>query len=232
MEIKKTIRYQLQKLYRDNVLPIRIAKKTKIFCIGRNKTGTTSLEKAAIDLGLVTNIQSEAEQLFKPYLERSFEKIIKHTRKAEFFQDIPFSLPYTYQILNHVYPTAKFILTERDSPEQWVESFINFQKEVNGKNGKLPSKEELLLNKRVYEGFAYWTKNDVFQTSDDNLYDRNKLLKHYINYNKEVKHYFRFKDNLLVINIAERDSYKKFCAFIGKKPLYKSFPWQNKTNLE
>lgn len=52
----------------------------KIYCIGRNKTGTKSLSKALI-------------------------------------QDVPFSLPYTYVVMDQYFPRSKFILTVRYGSE-------------------------------------------------------------------------------------------------------------------
>jgi hypothetical protein len=207
----------------------KIASKQKIFCIGRNKTGTTSLKIAAKDLGFEVGNQKAAELLFKDYLKRDFRSLVRYCETAEFFQDIPFSLPYTYQILDYAFPDSKFILSVRDSAEQWYESFIRFQIKVNGVDGRLPTKEELLANDRVFKGFAYWTKNDVYQTEDDDPYNKDILIRHYNNYNSTVQHYFRQRTNLLVINVAETNSYYRFCEFLNREPVYDRFPWVNRT---
>src|SRR5690606_13764325 len=140
---------------------------------------TTSLKIAAKDLGFEVGNQKAAELLFKDYLKRDFRSLVRYCETAEFFQDIPFSLPYTYQILDYAFPDSKFILSVRDSAEQWYESFIRFQIKVNGVDGRLPTKEELLANDRVFKGFAYWTKNDVYQTEDDDPYNKDILIRHY-----------------------------------------------------
>jgi hypothetical protein len=42
--------------------------------------------------------------------------------------------------------------------------------------------------------------------------------------------YFRSKpEKLLVINVSDDNDYIKLCDFLDKKPLYKTFPWENKT---
>ena len=92
---------------------------TKIFCIGANKTGTTSLKKAMDELGFVVGAQITAENLVDDWAQRDFRRIIKYCKSAEFFQDAPFSFEFTYIVMDHAFPGSKFILTERDSPEQW-----------------------------------------------------------------------------------------------------------------
>jgi len=218
----------LRRYLKDAISSMRVYNRRKIFCIGRNKTGTTSLKKAAKDLGFIVGHQPTAELLFRDYLNRDFQSLIKYCGTAEFFQDIPFSLPYTYQILDFAFPDSKFILTVRDSAEQWYNSFIRFQKKVNGINGELPDKASLMENDRVFKGFAYWTKNDVYRTSDSNLYEKELLLKHYNQYNNDVMHYFRFRRNLIVLNVSDPGSYFEFCRFLDKEPIYDRFPWENK----
>jgi hypothetical protein len=203
---------------------------SKVFCIGRNKTGTTSLKQAATDLGFRVGNQSKAEPLFQDYLKRDFNSLISYCRTGDFFQDVPFNLPYVYPVLDHTFPNAKFILSIRGSAEEWYESFIRFQIKVNSSQQALPTKEQLLSNNRVFPGFAYWTKNDVFRTPDDDIYNKEKLITHYNNYNNDVIHYFRFKKNLLVINVSEGDAYKKFCDFLEKRPVYDHMPWENKNS--
>ncbi len=223
------VKRKIKSIKRSYVDPVLVNGKQKIFCIGRNKTGTTSLRRAALDLGFIVGDQPTAELLFKDYLKRDFSGIIKYCKTAQFFQDIPFSLPYTYQHLDMAFPGSKFILTVRDSPEQWYNSFIRFQKKINGENGQLPSKEELIKNPRVFEGFAYWTKNDVYRTPDDDLYNKEILLNHYSTYIEEVRHYFRFRNNLLILNVSQKGAFQEFCDFVGVKSDKQDFPWENKT---
>jgi len=219
----------IRKLQNRIINPIRVIGKTKIFCIGRNKTGTTSIKKAAEDLGFIVGHQGAAELLFKDYLKRDFSGLIDYCRTAQFFQDVPFSLPYTYQILDYAFPDSKFILSVRDSAEQWYDSLIKFQTKIHGQRGELPDKNYLLLNKRVFEGFSYWTKNDVYRTPDHDLFNKELLINHYLRYIEEVQHFFRFKKNLIVVNVKVKDDYKVFCDFLGREPKYDSFPWENKT---
>jgi len=105
----------------------------KLFCVGFNKTGTTSLELALSSLGFHMGNQARGELLFRDWCNRKFERIIQLATTADAFQDIPFSLPYTFQVMDLSFPDAKFILTVRDDPEQWYQSISTFHaKIVNG----------------------------------------------------------------------------------------------------
>ena len=62
------------------------------------------------------------------FKNNDFSELKPYCQTAEAFQDVPFSLPNIYKKLYILYPNAKFILTIRDSAEQWYSSLINFQK--------------------------------------------------------------------------------------------------------
>jgi len=87
----------------------------KVFCIGANKTGTTSLAMFFRSINYKVGNQEEGELLLKEWSIRNFGPIIELAKTADFFQDIPFSCPYTYQALDMAFPAAKFILSVRDS---------------------------------------------------------------------------------------------------------------------
>ena len=56
------------------------------------------------------------------------------------------------------------------------------------------------------------------------------LIEYYNNHNQNILEYFRHRpDDLLVINISEKGSYKKFCKFLNIDALRDEFPWKNKT---
>ena len=74
--------------------------KPKIFCIGQNKTGTTTIESVLKSFNYKLGNQVQGELLLDTWYERDFKKIIKFCKTAEAFQDVPFSLPYTFQHLD------------------------------------------------------------------------------------------------------------------------------------
>ena len=72
--------------------------KQKIFCIGLNKTGTTSLGLFFEKAGFNVAKQHEGELLLRSYINRDFKEITKYVTKSKYsvFQDVPFSLPLTF----------------------------------------------------------------------------------------------------------------------------------------
>lgn len=201
----------------------------KIFCIGRNKTGTTTLHKTFLQHGFRVGSQPKAELLIDDYAKRDFKRIIRYCKSAQAFQDLPFSLPYTYMILDNAFPGSKFILTERDSDEQWYNSLIKFQSKKFNKSGVLPSKEDLQNATYREPGYAWKVNRILYDSPEDDLYNETRLKTSYNNHNAQVKDYFRHKDNLLVINVSKAEDYGRFCEFLSLTPQAETFPWENKT---
>lgn len=114
---------------------IRSAGKPKIFCIGKNKTGTTSLKAAMAELQYRVGVQRDAELLIHDWAIRDFRRIVRYCRSAEFFQDVPFSYPYTFIAMDQAFKGSKFILTVRDNPEQWYNSLVKFHSKLFGEGG-------------------------------------------------------------------------------------------------
>lgn len=204
--------------------------KVKYFCIGRNKTGTTSLKKAFEELGYLVGKQQEAEVLYDQYyFKNEFSEIIKYCESAQVFQDLPFSCPETYKYLDTAYPGSKFILTIRDDAEQWYQSLVSFHSKILGLNGVAPTTEDLKKAQYLRKGFLYNTVK-LHGTEDVNPYNKNTMIAHYEQYNQDVIEYFKNRPgDLLVINIAKRKAYSKFMVFLGLGNSSKAFPWENKT---
>jgi hypothetical protein len=204
--------------------------KNKFFVIGLNKTGTTSMAKAFRDFKYKVDDQNQAHKLMYFYERRNFKSIVKYCKRSEVFQDTPFSLKYTYYFLHQAFPNAKFILTIRDSPEEWYSSLLNFHKEKYSSSVNAPSKEDLEKAKRPHGRSVYDNIKMRFNTPDNDLYNKEIMIKYYVDHNKDVIDYFRpIAKNFLILNVKEPQAYQQLCAFIGKKPLYKEFPWENKT---
>ena len=204
--------------------------RNKVFVIGQNKTGTTSLEKAFKDLGFMVGDQRVAEILYdRHYFSSEFQPIVEYCRTAQVFQDVPFSRDNTYKVLDREFPNSKFILTIRDNAEQWYSSLTRFHTKLFGKNGNTPTVEDLRAATYVRLGFMYNVIR-AHGTSEEDPYNREIMLKYYESYNQEVVEYFKDRpDDLLVINIAEKGAYKKFVDFLGVDSPYDNFPWENRT---
>ncbi len=202
--------------------------KEKVFCIGLNKTGTTSLEETFKSLGYTVGDQVKGELLLKEYAVRNFNSVIGLCHTADAFQDAPFSFPYTFVLLDHYFPNAKFILTVRDTPDQWYSSMVKFHSNLWG-NGKVPTKEVLMNTVYHYKGRPWESSRILFNTPEDDVYNKEKFLHYYNTHNDIVREYFRMKTNLFEMNISEPGTYLKMCKFLGKEPVGTDFPWLNKS---
>ncbi|WP_347835069.1 sulfotransferase [Gracilibacillus sp. JCM 18860] len=205
---------------------------SKIFCIGRNKTGTTSLEKAFKDLNYKVGNQRDAEKLLINYIEHDFESIVNYCNTAEVFQDVPFSWPDTYKHIDKAFPGSKFILTERDSSEQWYNSITKFHSKKFADGKRIPTKKDLINATYIFKGQPWLVHKHIYGITDENTYDKEIMIRNYEKHNAEVKEYFKDRpDDLLVINISQKDAFKKFCEFLKiESPPYNDFPWENKTS--
>lgn len=102
----------------------------KVFVIGDSRTGTTSLHRFFLDLGLKsihyyldqaklvppihTDYQGNWQRLKKFYLQTSYEA----------FSDFP--TRFYYREIFELFPKARFILSRRESVEKWQQSMRNF----------------------------------------------------------------------------------------------------------
>lgn len=207
---------------------MNFGRKDKIFCIGRNKTGTTSMEEALSELGYKLGDQNRAEKLIKYYKHSDWKPIIKFCNTAEAFQDAPFSWPFTWFKIYEKYPTGKFILTIRNE-EEWYNSQVNFHKRQFGNEKNIVDAETMKECAYNYQGYLYEMFKSVWKTSDDDLYNKDLMIKNYIAHNESIKLFFRDKTNLLILNVAEKNSYSKLCEFLNKEPLRQEFPHLNQS---
>lgn len=208
--------------------PILVKNKQKIFCIGQNKTGTTSLLKAFQELGFIAARETESAKLLDRYLEKDFASIIRFCRRAQVFEDVPFSLPDLYRELDKAFPNSKFILTVRDNADQWYGSVVNFLSKLFGK-GSIPTVEDLKNARYIEKGWAWKLFQKMYNTEESDLFDKERLIQKYEEQNRNVIEYFENRDCFLILNLSEEGSYQKFCNFIGVKSSKESFPWVHKT---
>lgn len=231
LEIKRKVKRVLKPIS-PLLNRIRLAGKPRIFGIGANKTGTTSLKAAMQELGFVVGNQRTAENLIDDWAKRDFRRIIQYCKTAEFFQDLPFSLNYTYIVLDQVFKDSKYILTVRNSPEDWYNSLVRFHSKRWGKgDGIPPNKKDLQEAFYIYKGRPWHVNRLIRITPEDDLYNREILIDAYINRNNSIKEYFKHRpDDLLILNVADENAYTDLCNFLGVKKVRDSFPWKNRTS--
>jgi hypothetical protein len=202
--------------------------KEKIFCIGFNKTGTTTLEKVFKSFQYNLGNQERAEQLLNEYSKRNFRPILDYCCSADAFQDVPFSLPHLYVYLDQFFSKAKFVLTVRDSEEQWYNSITKFHSKKFADGNRIPNYED--LKKAFYRNpnFVYESYELIYGT-DVPPYDKERFCGMYNNHIASVRYYFKHKPNFIEINVSNNDDYFRLADFLKKKPIDSGFPWMNKT---
>lgn len=91
----------------------------KVFGIGLNKTGTTSLGACLERLGYRT--KGCSKKLTRGLLlDGNYEDTNYTVENYDAFQDWPW--PLIYQYLDKNWPGSKFVLTLRKDPEKWLKS--------------------------------------------------------------------------------------------------------------
>jgi len=205
------------------------SRKQKIFCVGYSKTGTTSIERALRDLGYKVGVQSEAEILMDDWAMRDFRRIIQYCETADAFQDLPFSVDFTFQILDYAFPGSKFILTIRSDADEWYESLIRFYKKIM-KTTRTPIADDLKMFPYGGEGWFWRQEQNIFGVDESNFLDKQIYKAHYTNYNNRVLEYFRFRPkDLLVLNLADPSAMKSLCEFLGIKYVGQIMPYLNQS---
>jgi hypothetical protein len=213
----------------------------KIFCIGYNKTGTTTLEDVLHRFGYrLPNQQEQELQLSKTTFSTDYSELERFCAEYDAFQDMPFSQGLTYVAADALFPDSKFILTERPA-DAWFASVSNFHKKVF-KIDDLSSLTEKDVFKKfnyLYSGYMHSNKErllssfkgDLRNVDWGKLYDKDYYTDMYDRRNEEIKRYFmNAPDRLLVIDITQEKNTKKLCEFLNI-PVKFSFdmPHRNKT---
>jgi hypothetical protein len=177
----------------------------KVFGIGLNKTGTTSLGKALEILGYQNHTSVDLKSL-RNFRNGKLEKVIRKTRSYNNFEDWPW--PLMYKELFAVYPKAKFVLTVRKTDEVWFNSL---------------------------EKYAAWTGPTEHRKLAYGYEMPNENPEYHINFykthNQEVRDFFEEKspDSFLEICFEKGDGWEKLCDFLGKEVPEEPFPFLNKS---
>lgn len=98
---------------------------SKVFCIGFNKTGTTSLGKSLEILGY-NNSSFNRIVWRKYYANNDINKILKYTAKFDSVDDLPWLKEDMIPKLDKAFPGSKFIYLTREE-ESWKKSLYNWR---------------------------------------------------------------------------------------------------------
>ena len=225
------------------VQPQVIANKNfnKVFCIGYNKTGTTTLETVLRLYGyIMPNQQQQEIRLSKSTFRTDYSELAQFCNNYDAFQDMPFSQDLTYVAADAIFPNSKFILTERPA-ESWYNSLYEFHKKRLNVSNLSEVTEKDIIDKLtyLYPGYAHSNtermlssfKDDSRTVRWDKLYDFDWYTDMYQRRNEEIKRYFMQAPNkLLVIDITKEETTKRICEFLNIPTEFAiDMPHSNKT---
>lgn len=185
---------------------MRMPNARKIFCIGHQKTGTSSLGLALQKLGMRSvRLSFAVNEMIRGSAPRNLnlpwiapaeqtEAIWASVRATAAGADAIYDSPAAYFVerLDREFPGSKFVMTMRQ-PEKWLESYKKFFPDRNGR-----------LHRWMY-GVPNLLGNEE------------KFLKVYRERNEAIFKYFanRPKD-LLVMDLSAGDGWFELISFLGK----------------
>jgi hypothetical protein len=195
----------------------------KVFCIGANKTGTTSLLEFFRHHGFSCGDQASAELLFvSAYAKKDWAAIIDFAEKADFHQDLPFSAAGTYKPLSIAFPKAHFILSKRRNAEDWYDSLVRFHARKFGDGQHPPTAGQLKAATYRYAGFMWDANRLLYPSPPEAPYQKADLLAWYEQHLHDVRQHFAAMaqrdggpSRLLEIEIEDLEVAKKIAAFVG-----------------
>lgn len=179
----------------------------KIFGVGLNKTGTTTLAKCLDVLGCGKPVSCRGDLLGK-FREGRLDEIFSVVELNDTFEDWPW--PLMYQELFYRYgDSARYVLTQRSSANSWLDSL---------KRHSLRTPIDGHCRLLAY-GYNYPHGLEEYH------------LSFYEKHNREVREFFS-KNNadhlLLEISFDSGDGWEKLCNFLGKPIPSVPFPHENK----
>lgn len=171
--------------------------KQKVFILGFQKTGTTSLEHALQYLGY--RVYGGDKNLMKFSNSEDLKTYIKTTlHNWDAAQDMPW--PLFYKELYEIYPDAKYILTIRDT-SKWIRSVVTYFASI-----RIP------LHRKIYDVPCA----EGYESRYIELYEQS---------NKEISAFFKNKPNFLIMEMGKNFDYQTLCTFLELKHIPKEvFP--------
>jgi hypothetical protein len=200
----------------------------KVFGIGANKTGTSSLEVALRNLGVTMPEQGLQEHILtRRVLDGDVSALREFCASFDAFQDLPFSHGLTFAACDAIFPNARFILTVRDSCE-WFESVVRFQSKVFGLDPKIGSDaiKAHFENSVTYIDADYarqMTERSILDVSDhaarpdwSKVFDKASYVARYEERNAAIiRHFWGRPNKLLVLDVRQEKTTEKLVRFLG-----------------
>lgn len=182
------------------------APRPKVFCIGFQKTGTTSLYAALERLGYRTAAVAGRDWTAARLAAEGAALCIETARDFDAAQDMPW--PVFFRELDAAYPGSKFILTVRD-PESW---FTSIEGHFGAHEGEM-------------QAFVYG--RDAAAPAGNKARYLETLRRH----EAAVRaHFVERPADLLVMDLEAGDGWAELCAFLGAPVPAGPFPMRNKSS--
>lgn len=176
----------------------------KIFGIGLNKTGTTTLGVCGKILGYRCK-SCDRDLLKDVVLEKKYTRLNEVVGEYELFEDWPY--PLIYRELDNMFPGSKFILTVRQDKEVWLNSLKKHSMRTHPTNN---------CRKLAY-GYNYITGHEK------------EHLEIYERHNDNVRAYFKGRESDFLEACWEQGhGWYELCTFLDKNIPDVSFPHANK----
>lgn len=176
----------------------------KIFGIGLNKTGTSTL-KTCMNLWGLKHMSYDLDA-FNAYRNRDWAYLKSICDEHDSFENWPWAL--MYEQADAWYPDAKFILSVRKDPATWFKSLSKHGRRI----GPLTD----------YELYIYG-----YAVPDEN---RQAHIDYYNAHNKKVEDYFADRPGKLIRVCWEQgDGWPELCPFLDRQQPQPQFPHTNKT---
>lgn len=176
----------------------------KIFGIGLNKTGTTTLGTCLQILGF--RHSSFDLQLLKQVAVGELEPLFAAVDSHDSFEDWPY--PLVFEELDRRFPGSRFILTRRSSPERWLASLSGHALRTDPFIGT--------RSRSLAYGDPYPQLNPPGH------------LLHYRRHLERVRAYFQHRPHdLLEVCWEEQASWAPLCAFLQRPVPDAPFPHAN-----
>jgi hypothetical protein len=172
------------------------------FCIGLNRTGTTTFGDAAAILGFSRlGWTPQSHFLVKAWQQGDFERLRTVAAGYDVLEDLPW--PLAYREMAECYPDARFVLTRRRSVATWLESQT------------FHTRNEYGMHRVIYGAASAAEAPELYRE----MYERHVA---------DVRGFFAGSDRLLEVCWEEGDGWPELCGFLGvPEPADRPFPHSN-----
>lgn len=179
----------------------------KVFCIGFQKTGTTSLHAALTALGYRTSAVVGRDWTAERLAAEGAALCIRTMKEFDAAEDMPW--PIFFRELDEAFPASKFILTVRDA-ERW---FSSIERHFGANSDEL-------------QAFVYG-RNAAAPVGN-----RARYLDVYAQHERAVRAHFADRPNdLLVMDLERGDGWPELCGFLGAPVPAGPFPVKNRSGV-